>query len=142
MVKGETMGEEMGKLRQLVRVGVAQAPAFLGGLTVDEALERRRSPEFDEQWMRAYQRVEATGADMTAFADVEASVFESLYCIFEGSDFAGCVAEDVGLLHSALAAGIEDAWLSALLSAYARGRFPTGKLVETKDRFAEVLARV
>lgn len=123
------MKESFAKLRPMVKGGVLSASTFLDGRTVDEVLELRDQPEFDEEWMRVHGLVKAkVGDDQSILASEEDEVFQAVYSAYESSDLSACVSEDLGLLARALAAAVEDPWLSALCRAYVEGRFPTGSL--------------
>lgn len=100
------------------------------GLDIDDFLEQRDSEPFDGEWMRVYQAVEALKRDKVVddTREIEKKAYIMAYEKSEDDELAGYISDDFGLIANSKLLGYSDEWLEKLISCYANGTIPCGKL--------------
>lgn len=96
-------------------------------LEIDDALDMRDEPDFEDDWMRvsdALEEMECSAEDATMIKEICKQAFLAVYHVTESGELAGYVSDDFELIAKAALSGYEDAWLNALIFTYAEGRFP------------------
>lgn len=96
-------------------------------LNIDDALDMRDEPEFEEDWMRvsdAMEETECSAEDAAMVKEICKQAFLAVYRVTESGELAGYVSDDFELIAKAVLSGYEDAWLNALILTYADGKFP------------------
>lgn len=124
--------------------GFLAKKAEIAGTDFDVLLEEIESGPFEENWRRTYDRVEALRGDLPEedrkrIEDIGKRGYLRTYELTESADLAGCVCDDLELIASALALGVEDSWLNGLWLRYRSGGLPQGQFESVSGRLNDLL---
>jgi hypothetical protein len=111
---------------------------------VDELLNKRDEPIFDEPWVLACRELEArkgSGKDadprVTRLREI---TFLLTYEIWKASDLAAEISDDFGLMGDALATNYQNEWVNGLLYSYWKCRLPCGLVPSRPGRMGDIIA--
>jgi hypothetical protein len=131
------------RVNQLVR------PEIFASAHLQTALDLRDLPEFDREWIRVHDALNAleasrplTEALRQLIRDIERAAFMAVYSATAATDFtelAPAVSEDFGLFARGLCYDFRDAWLNGLFASYQRGVFPSGRIQPSEKGLYEML---
>jgi hypothetical protein len=121
---------------------------FAGGeRSLAQVLDSRDQPEFEVPWLAAFNALELAApfaslpaVSRAAVDRVREATYMQAFHTTGSPELAAYVSDDFDLLSRAILIAHENAWLTALFSAYQRGVFPaghfplaSGSLVSTVD---------
>ncbi len=127
---------DMEQLKRDIEATLQQAMA-LPGFSVDDYLDARDQPPFDEAWAQAAadagdagqrQPASARAEQKAAVKDLREWVFKSVTERTGQPELAAYVSDDAGLLREAFLAGVSSVWIDSLRRCYAEHRLPLGDL--------------
>ena len=109
--------------------------AMFDNLDLNDALDARDDPVFEEEWNRVYDEMKPAFESRFDDADLIARIEKVQEVSFLMTDkivgiheFPGYSSDDFELFCWAPLLGFDDPWLNALWNAYKSGRFPRGYL--------------
>lgn len=101
---------------------------FLEEEDISDYLEIRDSAkEFEEEWLRQYDRVhlrKGEGKNGDLVDRICRDIFVQVLDWSGSDDLAACISEDFELILTVLDTGFQDRWLNGMLKMYLDGRFP------------------
>ncbi len=101
---------------------------------IDGLIDRRDSAPFDTEWCRVDAAVNAMKnghAYTDENAEEQEKIREKAFMVLAqktGSELAGYVSDDFGLIYDSIVCNYRDNWLDRLIEAYKNGRIPAGEL--------------
>ena len=110
----------------------------------DELLDKRDDDVFSDEWEARFDKVETTKSETDhdeKFSDLlRKKSFKMVIEESSSSDVAAYISDDIGMIHDALQAGLNDSWINALWLEYKSGRIPSGALTEAEGTLLELIA--
>lgn len=101
---------------------------FLKAVDVDEALNSRDEPEFDNCWMNNFNLVKSENFDAPDIAQIDSlreKAFKLSFRALNDSEVASRISDDIELIAKNIIIGKEDSWaVSYLWATYKNGSFP------------------
>ncbi|POP43407.1 hypothetical protein CHU32_10025 [Superficieibacter electus] len=101
---------------------------FLKSLNVDNALDSRDQPDFDERWMNEFNALEIIrlkNSDAVFIDLLREKAFKLSFKVINNSEISSCISDDVDLIAKSLASGNNESWaLNYLWISYKNGIFP------------------
>ncbi|MGY5360273.1 hypothetical protein ACXFAT_20975 [Cronobacter dublinensis] len=101
---------------------------FLKVLDVDEALDSRDEPEFDNCWMDNFNLVKSENFDAPDIAQIDSlreKAFKLSFRAVNDSEIASRISDDIEIIAKNLIIGKQDSWaVSYLWTEYKSGKFP------------------
>ncbi|NQU23182.1 MAG: hypothetical protein HQ567_18035 [Candidatus Nealsonbacteria bacterium] len=115
-------------------------------IDVETALDKREQPSFEQDWLDAFNFIEA-GIQANPLSEDESKLIDAVreiaykrtYAHTEDPDLCAYVSDDFELVGKALALSLEDTWANALWLSYKSEVFPCGKLKRVRGRLAELV---
>jgi hypothetical protein len=120
--------EAMRRLRHLRAVLTPDSVDLLcGGLNIDDVLDQRDVPTFEDEWLACYDRLKPREADLDEAARAELDKIREMafLLVFHSSghdELSGDVSDDFELIGLAVALAIEDPFAASLLAEFRAGR--------------------
>ena len=109
---------------------------------IDEMLDRRDDAEFEEDWLRVFQKLEGqlfSDNALTEIKNIREIAYKKTFETANHSELAACVADDFEMIAKSLLADFSDEWLNALFLSYLRGAFPHTKIVPKRSGLELIL---
>lgn len=103
---------------------------FLRELNEEEALEGRKEPEFDQQWVAEFERLEKSREqlseqELAAIHSLREQAFKQSYRVMSSPDVSAYISDDLELIAMSLLLGETSSWaLQTLKLSYDEGQFP------------------
>ncbi|WP_051289595.1 hypothetical protein [Paenibacillus massiliensis] len=103
---------------------------FLRELNEEEALEGREEPEFDQQWVAEFERLEKSREqlseqELAAIHSLREQAFKQSYRVMSSPDVSAYISDDLELIAMSLLLGETSSWaLQTLKLSYDEGQFP------------------
>jgi len=105
----------------------------------DEVLDGRDMEEFDNEWCRVYDTVEALKEEKgysekyeRESENLRKKAYLKVYDLCEDSDLAAYISDDFGLIFDSECMDYQDAWLDKMIMCYQNGEIPYGELTPNK----------
>ena len=109
---------------------------------IDKTLDLRDTDPFDKEWSRVNDLLSSFGPvndDTNQISRLCEAAFKKTYEHTENSELAGYVADDFGLIGTALVLDVDDPWLNGLWIAYREGYFPHRDIPILSGRLTDLL---
>lgn len=111
--------------------GTLLAPSTFEGIDPDELLDRREEGDFEDDWIRAAEDVQAEWEDsatarihQTDIDGIRELVFKTTYNATQNAELAATVSDDFELIGKASAMALESPYIGQMLKTYEAGGIP------------------
>lgn len=101
----------------------------------DKVLDNRDLPEFDEEWIRIFNNIEAMKKEKgfseqskSISNNIREKVYLKIYDLTQDDSIAGYASDDFGLICDSEFLEYNDDWLDKFIKSYDNLQFPNGKL--------------
>lgn len=119
------------KLKEKIENNMMFNIDYLQNINIDEVLDLRDDPIFDEKWIKVYEEltnISLSDDDRIQIDEIRKAVYKKVYEITEHGDLAAYISDDFELICKAYICNYEDAWLASMASVYANTKIPYGVL--------------
>jgi hypothetical protein len=102
-------------------------------LHVDEVIEKRDSPDFEQRWLVQYNTLEKRKSDIgiedTAAIDrLREAAYKAAHKCTQNPDIAAFTSDDFELIGRAVVLNIDDPWINGLWLNYKSNKFCVGEV--------------
>lgn len=118
---------------------------YLQAIDIDELLDLRDNKEFDDEWVRVFEKTKEYSIKSEAVEqinEIRENVFKKIYDFTENSDLAGYISDDFDLMCRAYIVDLNDEWLAKVAHIYNEKRIPSGKILVVAENYKEEFLRL
>ena len=112
---------------------------------IDAMLDSRDSSEFEEDWLKVFQKLENRpfdAKDLKTVKNIREIAYKKTYNSTNHSELSAYVADDFEMIAKSLLADLNDEWLNALFLSYLHGLFPHSKITPKRSGLELMLETV
>lgn len=112
---------------------------------IDAMLDSRDSSEFEEDWLKVFQKLENRpfdAKDLKTVKNIREIAYKKTYNSTNHSELSAYVADDFEMIAKSLLADLNDEWLNALFLSYLHGLFPHSKIAPKRSGLELILETV
>ncbi len=112
---------------------------------IDAMLDSRDSSEFEEDWLKVFQKLENRpfdAKDLKTVKNIREIAYKKTYNSTNHSELSAYVADDFEMIAKSLLADLNDEWLNALFLSYLLGLFPHSKIAPKRSGLELILETV
>lgn len=118
-------------LLRAIQNGILLGRSTFEDIDADEVLSGRDEPDFDSEWVRLFEQLKDITLDddeTRKINQLREVAFKATFKSCSDPDLSGYVSDDFEVIAIGAFSELEDAFLSALLEAYAGDSIPHGTL--------------